>query len=37
MAEPEVHTRAVGPYLLTKTLGKGQTGKEVFRVVSCVV
>lgn len=28
MADDEVLTRAVGPYVLQKTLGKGQTGKE---------
>ena len=27
MAEEEVQTKAVGPYMLQKTLGKGQTGE----------
>ena len=32
MANDEAQTRAVGPYLLQKTLGKGQTGKFVVSV-----
>lgn len=27
MADDEVQTKAVGPYMLQKTLGKGQTGE----------
>ena len=32
-SESEANMRAVGPYLLQRTLGKGQTGEFVWRAV----
>ena len=34
--DPEASMRAVGPYLLQRTLGKGQTGEEMALASACV-